>query len=176
MKKIIITLILFLVLLEFTSAALINITKTDFTNEPKQAYRLYNGDGISFIDKGKEYVVSIGDIGKTSVKLRSYVYKDDQKEGIELLLDQRFSNKIDFDRDDYYDLKVSLGRLENNSAIIIFEKINESKAVKDNNISNGNLNNKGTSNFDVKMGILVTAIIIVIGLIIYFLVKKRATS
>ena len=168
MKKLIFTLILSLILLELVSAALINITKTDFTNEPKQAYRLYDGDGISFIDKGKEYVVGIDDIGKTSVKLRSYVYKNDQKEGIILLLDKRFSNKIDFDKDNYYDLKVSLGKLENNSAIIIFEKINEPKTVKDNNAIK--------SNFDLKTGILITAIIIVMCLIIYFIFKKRTIS
>ena len=167
MKKVIISLILFLVLLELTSAALINITKTDFTNEPKQAYRLYNGDGISFDINNKNYVISIDDIGKTSVKLKSFVYKNDEREILYLLIDSRFSNKIDFDKDNYYDLKVDLGKIENESVIIIFEKLNESKYGNAQNKENVN-----KSNYNSITGILIAAIIIVVGLIIYFIFKK----
>ena len=164
MKKFI-TLILTLILfLPLVNAALTNITKVDFINEPVQAYRLYNGDGISFIYNGKEYVVSVDDIGKTSIRLKSFVYKDNnEKETIYLLLDNRFSNKIDFDIDNYYDLRIELSKLEDDNVVILFEALHELKSGE---------STKNKINFDITTGILITAIIVVIGLIIYFIFKK----
>ena len=161
MKRFIVILILIL-FLPLAYAALVNITKVDFSNEPIQAYRLYNGDGISFDIDNKNYVVSIDDIGKTSVKLKSFVYSGNEREMLYLLIDNRFSNKIDFDKDNYYDLKVDLGNIETNSAVIVFEKLHELKSsTKENKI-----------NYNLTTGILIVAIIIVAGLIIYFIFKK----
>ena len=167
MKKLLLILI-FLIIIPVISADLVNITKTDFIKEPIQAYRLYKSDGISFDLKDKEYVLAVDEIGKDSIRIKSFIYKENgERELIYSFLNNKFSNKFDFDKDNYYDLKVSLGKLENKTVVLIFEKINE---AKDNKISSEDTKK---INFNFKYGILITAIIVIIILLIYLFLRKK---
>ena len=154
-------------LLPIIESKVINITKTDFYKEPIHIYRLEDGDGISFVKDDKEYIVSVDEIGKTSVRLKSFGYKDDDtKEIFYTNINKAYTNKIDFEKDNIYDMKVSLIDIKDNrtKAELLFEALNEPKTDKDNTT---------TKDYNLKAGLLITALIVVVGLLIYLILRKK---
>ena len=169
MKKIIIILLVLTLFLPLIEAKVINITQTDFNIEPKQAYRLEEGDGISFTKDNKEYVITIDDVGNNSARLKSFAYKDNgERETFYILISKKYGNKVDFEKDDVYDMKVSLIQTNEDmtKADILFETLNEAKPIVEEESTS-------KSNDELKTGLIITALIIIIGLIIYFVLKKK---
>ena len=164
MKKSLLILI-FILNVVFVNAQVL-ITPVDFSNSNPVAYRLEDGDGISFIIKDKEYVISIDEIGKSSVRLKSFFYNNDQRETFYMPLGFKYSYKLDFDKNNIYDLKINLAEVENNTAVILFERIYEKKENK--------ITSKTTYNnpFNLK-GIIITILIILAGLVAYFTFRKK---
>lgn len=161
MKKLLIILLILSLFLPVIEAKVVNITKTDFYIESRQAYRLEKGDGISFIKDDKEYVISVDEIGKNGVRLKSFAYKDSgERETFYLILNQNYSNKIDFEKDDIYDMQLNFLKtwnVDNATKVdILFEALNETK-----------------TNSELKTGLIITSLIIIIGLITYFILKKK---
>jgi len=170
MLMIIVMLSLFLPLIQAETS---NITKTDFYVEPQQAYRLQDGDGISFVKDEKEYVITVDEIGKTSTRLKSFAYKDDgSRETFYILLNVNYDNKVDFEKDEVYDMIISLVKVseDNSEANIYFEAINEPKIQI---IGETALDNNPNKNNELRNGLLIMAGIIVLGLLIYFIFRKR---
>ena len=171
MKKLLIIALMLALFLQIIEARVINITKTDFYIEPRQIYRLEQGDGISFLKENKEYIVSIDEIGKNGIRLKSFAYKEDgERETFYILLNERYSNKIDFEKDDIYDMQLNLVKIWNlndtTKADILFEALNETKPQDNTNKSENKLN-------DVIIGSIIAVLIVIIGLIIYFVLKKN---
>ena len=166
MKKLILLLIFVFLLSGLVQAKNVNITKTDFSNENIQAYELEKGDGILFFKYGKEYVISLDEVGINSARLKSFVYKDnDEREIFYMLLNKKNSYKVDYNQDSYDDFKFELVDVENQtSAVILFEAINEKK----DNIQQEIIPKKDNLN-----GFIITGIIIIVGLIVYFIFKKK---
>jgi hypothetical protein len=164
--------LILVLLFPIIEAKVANITKTDFYKEPRQAFRLENGDGISFLKEDKEYIISIDEIGKNGVRLKSFAYKNNSRETFYLILNQKYNNKIDFEKDDIYDLSVKLLKIDDNRSKvdIFFEALNEKKEQTDGKI-NDNIKEKDNI-FNIK-GLIITLFIIVIGLFIYFLIRKK---
>ena len=132
MKKFILSAIFILFLiLPLIESKMINITKTDFNIEPRQAYRLEEGDGISFIKDDKEYVITMDDVGKDSARLKSFAYKNNTRETFYILISKKYSNKVDFEKDNIYDMQVFLINTNENmtKADILFETLNEAKPI-----------------------------------------------
>jgi hypothetical protein len=169
MKKLLIMLLVLALFSHLIEAKVVNITKTDFNIEPIQAYRLEEGDGISFIRENKEYVISMDDVGNGSARLKSFAYKNDTRETFYILISKKYSNKVDFEKDDIYDMKVSLIEINDNmtNAAVMFELLNEPKPVINKNETNSNTNN------ELKTGLIIIASIVILGLIIYFILKKK---
>jgi len=169
MKKLIIILLVLTLFLPLIEAKVVNITKTDFYIESRQVYRLEEGDGISFIKDDKAYVISVDEIGKDSARLKSFAYKNNTRETFYILLSKKYSNKIDFEKDDIYDMQLNFLKIwdiDNTTKVdILFEALNETKPQ---------INNVETkTNSELKTGLIITALIIIIGLIIYFILKKK---
>jgi hypothetical protein len=167
MKKFILSAIFILFLiLPLIESKMINITKTDFNIEPRQAYRLEEGDGISFIKDDKEYVITMDDVGKDSARLKSFAYKNNTRETFYILISKKYSNKVDFEKDDIYDMQVFLINTNENmtKADILFETLNEAKPI---------VEEKTNLNKELKTGLIITSSIILLGLIIYFVLKKK---
>ncbi len=167
MKKIIL-LVIVLVLIGSVYGAQGLITKTNFLKEPIQAYILNDDDGISFQFNEKEYVISIDEIGKNTARIKSFIYKENgERETFYIPLDKKLSYKFDFDKDGFNELKVSLSEVNNKTAVILFEKINEKKELVKEEPK------KDSSNLlDIK-GIIITSGIIIFGLMIYFIFRKK---
>ena len=168
MKKIILIL---LVLIPLVNAAQTLITPIDFSSEQTHAIRLEDGDGISFYVNNKKFIISIDEIGKNSIRVKSFLYDENgSKETFYIPLNGQLSYKLDFDKDEIYDLKVDLMRIEENSnkAVVLFERIDEPKG-KNNEVTGGTVFKN--SIFNVK-GIILTILIIIIGLVAYFTFKK----
>lgn len=146
---------------------LVNITKTDFYIESRQVYRLEQGDGISFMNDDKEYTISVDEIGKKSVRLKSFGYKENgERETFYLFINELQSNKVDFERDNIYDMKVDLIKIEDNRTKVdlFFETLNEPK-IEDAKTAN--------DNSKLRTGLIITASIIILGLLVYFILRKK---
>ena len=145
------------------------ITEVDFSKENIQGYKLEDGDGISFFVKDKYYIISIDSMGKIGVRLKSFIYKENgERETFYIPLNKKFSYKLDFDKDDIYDLKVNLANIEEGKAIIILEKIEEKKFGDE--ISSSAVKEK--KNINIK-GIIITTLIVLAGLVAYFTFRKK---
>ncbi len=171
MKKLLIVLLILVLLSPLIDARLINITKTDFYNEPTQAYELQEGNGISFIKDGKDYVITVDLISENSVRLSSFAYINNSKEVFYMLLTKQFSNRIDFERDNIYDMKINLLKLDNANKTVdlLFQSISE---PRNQNQTSNNIQPTAT-NSSLKTGLIITSLIIVIGLLIYFFMRKK---
>ncbi len=170
MKKLILIVLILSLILPVLEAKVVNITKTDFYIEPRQAYRLEQGDGIFFTKDNKEYVISLDEIGKDSLRLKSFAYKNDTRETFYVILSQKFSNKIDFERDNVNDMQITLLKIWDNrtKADILFEALNETKTQNTKETPS-----KPFINSQTKAGLIIAGLIVVIGLLVYFAVKKR---
>lgn len=172
MKRFIVIIILLSLILPVIEAKNANITKTDFYIEPRQAYRLEQNDGISFMKDNKEYIISVDEIGKDSARLKSFAYKNDTRETFYILINKKYSNKVDFEKDDVYDMKINLLEIFKTEDIskvdILFEALAEEKQENTEIIDNKKENNPNLRN-----GLIITFSIIIIGLIIYFIIKKK---
>jgi len=167
MKKILFILA-FIILIQIANAANNLITPVDFSVEKQVAYKLEDGDGISFYIKNIQYIISIDEIGKGSTRIKSFTYKDNgERETFYIPLNGQFSYKLDFDKDYVYDIKVDLAGIEDKKALLFFEKIEESK--------NNKITSEATYNNQIinTKGIIITALIIIAGLIAYFTFRKR---
>ena len=172
MKKLLLLIITLIIGSSFVIGAQGIITPTDFNKEAVQGYKLGDGDGISFTFEDKEYIISVDQIGKTTgVRLKSFIYKEDgEKETYYIPLTSQFSYKLDFDKNDIYDLHISLAKIdqEDGRVTIIFESIKEDK--------NGNEITSEASKNNFKLnakGIIIAALIVVAGLVAYFTFRKR---
>ncbi len=170
-------LIFILIGIGFVDATQGLLTSVDFSVEPIHAYKLDKGDGISFIFKDKEYVISVDDIGKTTARIKSFHYNEaNEREVFYIPLTGQYSYKLDFDKDNFYDMKVGLAKIdEQGSAIIVFERINEASKIANNqtNSTNG-ITSAATaiSNINLK-GFAITALIVIAGIIAYFTFRKK---
>ena len=167
MKLFLIILVLFSLFLPLIEAKTVNITKTDFDTEPRQAYKLEQGDGISFMKDNKEYVLSVDEIGKNGVRLKSFAYKNNTRETFYLILSDKYINKIDFEKDDIYDMQLNLLETDDNrtKAIILFEALNEEKPQKEQMVK------KDYS--QLRTGLIITSFIVILGLLIYFILRRK---
>lgn len=161
--------ILFIIVYPMVSATNNLIMPVDFSLEDQIIYKLEDGDGISFYIKDKQYIISVDQIGKTTVRVKSFLYDDNEKrETFYIPLNGQFSYNLDFDKDDIYDIKVDLVRVEDTKAVLFFKKIEEpknknqitSEAISDNKI------------IDAK-GIIIAALIVIAGLVAYFTFRKK---
>ena len=168
MKRVL-PILIFIVLINLATAANNLITPVDFSLEKQIIYKLEDGDGISFYIKDKKYIISIDEIGKSSVRVKSFTYKDNgEKETFYIPLNGQFSYKLDFDKDDIYDIKVDLVRVEDTKAVLFFEKIEEPK-------NKNQITSETTSNnkiIDAK-GIVIASLIVIAGLVAYFTFRKK---
>mgnify|MGYP001563341309 CR=1 FL=1 len=169
MKKI---LLILLVIMPVVSAAQGIIAPVDFSNEKIQAYRLGDGDGISFYINNKEFVMSIDEIGKNSVRIKSFLYnKNDSRETFYMPLNGQLSYKLDFDKDNIYDLKVDLAKIESKEkAVVLFEKIEEPKSQNNNQVTGKTTLNSDI--FNIK-GLVITVLIVIAGLVAYFTFRRK---
>ncbi len=144
------------------------LTNVDFSEANPRAFILGDGDGISFSIDEIEYIISVDELGESSVRLKSFF--DDgngEREVFYIPLNKIYSYRLDFNKDDFYDIKVSLVRMEDDGrAVILFERINEKRG------SNNEVTSEVNRNFDWK-GITVSALIILAGLIAYFTFRKK---
>ncbi|MEK6932614.1 MAG: hypothetical protein AABW56_02355 [Nanoarchaeota archaeon] len=168
MKRVLFVLI-FIVLIQIATATNNLITPVDFSLENQVIYKLEDGDGISFYIKDKAYVMSIDQIGKSSARIKSFYYnKEGSRETFYVPLNGQFSYKLDFDKDDIYDIKVDLVRIESTKAVLFFEKIEEPK-------NKNQVTSEATSNnkiIDTK-GVVIAFLIVIAGLISYFTFRKK---
>ncbi len=169
MKKEYLVVLIFIILLIPVYAINGLITEADFSSQDTRAYKLEEGDGISFEIDNKSYIISIDELGKDSLRLKSFIYKDEERETFYLPLNKMNSYKIDFDKDNFNDIKIELYEVnyEENKATLIFKKINEPKEVL-----TGQTVNENKQIFNTK-GIIVTALIVLAGLIAYFTFRKK---
>lgn len=147
------------------------ITEVDFSLQPERAFILGDADGISFIINEKEYVISIDEIGRESIRVQSFFYNEDgSREVLYIPLNGQYSYKIDYDKDDVYDLKVDFLRIEDDGrAVVIFERISENK-YEDDQITSETVTN---TNFINTQGIIITILIVLAGVIAYFVFRKK---
>ncbi|AJF62632.1 MAG: hypothetical protein QT11_C0001G0490 [archaeon GW2011_AR20] len=167
MKKLLIIILILALLSPIIEGKLVNITKADFYIESRQAYRLEQGDGISFLKDNKEYVISVDEIGKSSVRLKSFGYKENgEKETFYSFVNELQSNKIDFERDNIYDMRVDLLEIEDNRTKVdlLFEALNEAKPQP---------NNETNANSKLKTGLIISISIVILGLLIYLILRKK---
>ena len=170
MKKVLFILI-FIVLINLAAANKL-ITPADFSLEKQIIYKLEDGDGISFYIKDKGYIISIDEIGKGSVRVKSFTYNDNgERETFYIPLNGQFSYKLDFDKDDIYDIKIDLIKIEGTKAVLFFEKIEEPKNPDDNKVTGSSISD--LNKLINTKGIIITALIIILGLIIYFTFRKK---
>jgi len=169
MKKLLLIILMLALFLNLVEAKNINITKTDFYKENRQAYRLEQGDGISFLKDNKEYIISLDEIGKNSIRLKSFGYKNGSRETFYILLNQKYSNKIDFEKDDIDDMQVNLLKIwDNKSKVdVLFETLKEENSKQENKEEIKNVSN------ELRNGLIITASTIIIGLIIFFILRKK---
>lgn len=168
MKKLLIIIFMLALFSPIIEGKLVNITKTDFYIESRQIYRLEEGDGISFMKDNKEYIISIDEIGKGSIRLKSFGYKENgERETFYLFVNELQSNKIDFERDNIYDMKVNLVKIGDNRTKVdlLFEALNEAKSQT--------IDNEIEANSKLKTGLIISASIIILGLLIYFILRKK---
>ena len=144
------------------------LTNVDFSEANPRAFILGDGDGISFSIDEIEYIISVDELGESSVRLKSFF--DDgngEREVFYIPISKIYSYRLDFNKDDFYDIKVSLVRMEDDGrAVMLFERINEKRG------SNNEVTSEVNRNFDWK-GITVSALIILAGLIAYFTFRKK---
>ncbi len=160
---------IFIALITLATAANNLITPIDFSLENQLIYKLEDGDGISFYIKDKQYIMSVDQIGKNSVRIKSFLYNDkEERETFYIPLNGQFSYKLDFDKDNVYDIKVDLVKIEDAKAILFFERISEPKSPS---------NNKITTNTSKEIigtkGLIITGLIIIAGLTAYFTFRKK---
>ena len=165
MKKLLLAL---LILIPLVTAAQGLITPVDFSQESTVAYKLEDGDGISFYINEKEYIISIDELGTTSARLKSFIYKENgEREVFYVPLGSQYSYKIDFDKDEIYDIKIDLIRIEENKASVLFERISEPKS------QNNEVTTNTTKDIINTKGLVITGLIVIAGLIAYFTFKKK---
>ena len=94
------------------------------------------------------------------------------RETFYILLNVNYDNKVDFEKDEVYDMIISLVKVseDNSEANIYFEAINEPKIQI---IGETALDNNPNKNNELRNGLLIMAGIIVLGLLIYFIFRKR---
>jgi len=172
MKKLFLLIIVLIIWGVFVLGAQGLITSVDFNVDSIKGFKLGDGDGISFMFKDKEYVISVDQIGKTTgVRLKSFIYTEDgEKETYYIPLTSQFSYKLDFDKNDVYDLHISLAEVnqDDGRATIIFKAIQEDK--------NGNEVTSEASKDSFKIdskGIIIAILIVIAGLVAYFTFRKR---
>ena|SRR3989344_6195043 len=168
MKRVLFILV-FMVLVSLVTAENNLISPVDFSLEDQVIYKLEDGDGISFYIKDKQYVISVDHIGKSSARIKSFLYKDNgERETFYIPLNGQFSYKLDFDKDNIYDIKVDLVKVEDTKAILFFEKIEEPK-------NQDKITSEATSNnriIDAK-GVVITSLVVIAGLVAYFTFRKK---
>ena len=171
MKKNILFILIFIILiLTKVYATQGVITDVDFSLKPQQAFILGDADGISFMINDKEYVISVDDIGRGSVRIKSFNYNDNgERETFYIPLNGKLSYKLDLDKDDIYDIKVDLFKIEDDGrAVIVFERISESK-------NKDQVTSETTSNINFidNNGMIIIGLIVIAGVIAYFTFRKK---
>jgi len=177
MKKVFIIISIFILvsyyLAEADAAEIFNV---EFSQGDQRGYILKDGDGISFSFSGKGYVISVDEIGKKSARLKSFIYRENnEKETFYLPLSKGVSYKIDFNKDEVYDMRVSLIEIDNNEkkATFLFEAIQEAKKPNETNEISGSATARTASNLGINYkGLIITALIIIAGLVAYFTFRK----
>ena len=179
MKKIFLYFLIGLILVQSLNAAEIYEFES-FSESPEQAVFLYERDGIKFSEKNGEHVILLEKVKEDSIDLSFFIYKENR--GILTLRLGNYVN-VDVDRDFKDDFKVSLKdfSFDLKKASIRVEALpgfyEETNTNGD--ISSTLKNEPETTESSIlnqlpnqMIGITLTILIIVIGLVIFYLFKK----
>jgi len=187
MKKLLLSLILVLFAITVTAG---EINTLDFSNSPIVVEEVKIGGLIKFTLENKTHEIIAKEISSsgTKIKLRIFVEGSDSPTSINLGYNQQL--RLDFYKSGIDDMVIVLESITADGARLIFRLLDEEGNIIPTSLENSTINNNSSTTNEIVdnqltgnvisdnstpsigKGLLITAIIIITGLIIFSIVKK----
>lgn len=142
----------------------------DFSTNLVQQITLQNRDAVEFELEGKTHRIMIKEIKYPAVEIASFI--EGAKTPYYAEIDYNNYLRLDFDRDGETDMFVGLREAKANEATLVLKREIKQEGLSFNNFLTGYSVAVGSLEFNL-MGLLITIIIIIVGLGIYFILIKN---